>query len=1105
MFNALLHIAACDKFFPGTPQAYLSPDASFYKNLVFCIAEAENKSLHKVLAGNNFPVDILYREVDGKVVFIFNHDGKLKGNFRLAAEIIRRLKTEYSSKIFAHCDRVIFEDEFSEHAFYYIFYNYDVPDFKKGILVSHSLFARLKNSYSFAPQKMNGGDFYFLKDEIKKKRAEFFGREKEIKTLQKSYNRLKSELSGINFNSVFISGEPGIGKTSLVNYYFNTRYCKNCFYLENENYGSAYGHFISLLKKIFIGEKPESSLRAFAAKIKDNKLKSNFNSSIPGLISLLKESSAKNTRDENNENKILAIRNFIGALAYLCSMEKSPLVIAFDDVQWADSRTVKAINFILDDFRNDFERNYSLQFIFIHRTGYKININQDAGEKEEIYLDSLEPEAAKKFIESLLLKSGLALSKKKQIELLQKSGGNPLFVQEIVEFIKDNKNAIPDSVKEIIKIRLELLPQNLVMFLKISSALGKEIDAKIVNGVLLKYNFNAITEDELYLLSENNFITINDKEIFLKHDLILEGIYDSIDKDEKKLIHERIGFEIENIYTDKIEHYYYALADHFTKAAHKEKMIEYLEKAGDRARGFDDNLLAEKYYCSCLNHVELRQSISLVYKICSVLIIIGKVNECKIYLKKIFCFLKKTDNWYNEFLLIKCSLFHLKGDYKKSLGIHLYLFSNLNMKSYQELYCKVLKGIVNIYLQIGEYSKLTSFCELLEKKYSGYNVILREVHKAKGMLSNKKGEYAKAIESYKCCLVLINSRYEKKEMANLLTKIGAINFHLQNYDIAKRNFFEALKFSQNSGEHTRIASLYGNIANVFMMKGDYKNCERYLKYQNALLAKASDKFTLAINLNSTGNLYLTQKKYSEALSCFQQLLCVSLELNLKQTLSSAYFGLGLIKMLLGEYEIALNMFEKQLKIDKALKHNEMIVKTKYNISYIYRRTGKFYEAIKVDSEAMKLARKYSIQHQYVYGFFVLSENYFLMKKYAEAINYISSYITNLESSKNKIYSDLVLGFFHLERYKVYSRGESQEKKCLNYSISYLIKFIEKIKNREEKISCKFYLWEILNTFKKLFPLEESEYRRLLLLQYIKLYRKVKKADFKDKINILNKT
>lgn len=1055
MFNALLHIAACDKFFPGTPQAYLSPDASFYKNLVFCIAEAENKNLHKVLAGNNFPVDILYREVDGKVVFIFNHDGKLKGNFRLAAEIIRRLKTEYSSKIFAHCDKVIFEDEFSEHAFYYIFYNYDVPDFKKGILVSHSLFARLKNSYSFAPQKMNGEDFYFLKDEIKKKRAEFFGREKEIKTLQKNYNRLKSELSGINFNSVFISGEPGIGKTSLVNYYFNTRYCKNCFYLENENYGSAYGHFISLLKKIFIGEKPESSLRAFAAKVKDNKLKSNFNSSIPDLISLLKESSAKKSTDENNENKILAIRNFIVVLAYLCSMEKSPLVIAFDDVQWADSRTVKAINFILDDFRNDFERNYSLQFIFIHRTGYKINIKQDAGEKEEIYLDSLEPEAAKKFIESLLLKSGLALSKKKQIELLQKSGGNPLFVQEIVEFIKDNKNAIPDSVKEIIKIRLELLPQNLVMFLKISSALGKEIDVKIVNGVLLKYNFNAITEDELYLLSENNFITINDKEIFLKHDLILEGIYDSIEKDEKKLIHERIGFEIENIYSDKIEHYYFALADHFTKVGHKEKMIEYLEKAGDRARGFDDNLLAEKYYISYLNIVDLRYNLSLLNKYCGTLMIIGKVNECRDYLKFVFKFLKRNDELYNYFLLIKCSIYQIEGKYQKALNIYLYLFSLITSGEIKDFNCKIFKGILNNYLQLGEYSKLFSFCELLERKYPKETMILREVYKAKGMVCNKQGEYLKALEFYKLALSLTKSHFEKKEMANLLNKIGAINFNLHNFDTALKNFFDAFKFSQDAAEHAKVTLLFGNIANIFFIKKDYKKCEHYLRLQRTMLDKVNDKFTLAINLNSKGNLYLAQNKYSEALSCFQQLLCISLELNLKQILASAYFNLGLIKMLLGEYEIALTMFKKQLKIDKSLKHNEMIVKTKYNISYIYRRMKKYKDAIRVDTEAMKLATKYNLERQFVYGYFVMSENYFFIKKYKTAISYITKYIEILDSNYNKSSEDYLISKFQLYIYELFVEGRNSP--ITKEKLYFLKKYMKLIKTKEKKEGCKFYL------------------------------------------------
>ncbi|MBS1513649.1 MAG: AAA family ATPase [Bacteroidetes bacterium] len=1102
MFNALLHIAACNKFFPGAPQAYLSPDASLYKNLVFCIAEAENKDLHKVLAENNFPVDILYREVDGKVVFIFNHDDKLKGNFRLAAEIIRRLKTEYSSKIFAHCDRVIFEDEFSEHAFYYIFYNYDVPDFKKGILVSHSLFARLKNSYSFAPQKMNGGDFYFLKDEIKKKRTEFFGREKEIKTLQKSYNRLKSELSGINFNSVFISGEPGIGKTALVNYYFNSRYCKNCFYLENENYGSAYGHFVSLLKKIFKDEKPEVSLRAFAAKIKDNKLRSNLNSSIPDLISLLKESSAKNTRDENNENKILAIRNFIGALAYLCSMEKSPLVIAFDDVQWADSRTVKAINFILDDFRNDFERNYSLQFIFIHRTGYKININQDAGEKEEIYLDSLEPEAAKKFIESLLIKSGLTLSKKKQIELLHKSGGNPLFVQEIVEFIKDNKTAIPDSVKEIIKTRLELLPQNLVMFLKISSALGKEIDAKIVNGVLLKYNFNAITEDELYLLFENNFITINDKEIFLKHDLILEGIYDSIEKDEKKLIHERIGFEIEYIYSDKIEHYYFALADHFTKAAHKEKMIEYLEKAGDRAKAEWDLEKARGYYEKYLKEKEKKSlDCNFLVKHCSVLYTLGDWSELKIFIN----WIKSTDKCDKEIhhsVLLLLAQFYLNTG-KFSLALK-YFLKVCNFGSPPQK-LQAYSGACDLFIKRGKLKDANTFCNklLLNSKEEDDLVYISKAYNFLARLNAIEGRHEEALKNLRNnyeILRILNNRFLLGETC---IKIGSIFFSQKKYLQSAKFFQESYFYFSSIGALKEIAMCLGNMASLDFISDDFTSCEKKLQKQKHIYRLLNDQFNIAILNNSLGNVNMKLGRYNIAQQYFSEMFSISKKLKSIQLMSISYSNLGLINMIKGNYSCSLSFFKKQLFIERSMKKSENIAKCLLNIGCVYRRQERYKHALRNDLKAQKIISENLLDKYLKEVYLNLSENFFYLGRNINALEYIGKFLEIGKFLKNDILYGTFYKFFYIALIDCDSKSTFKTFEILKRLDNILAKIKDKLVYAE--LSFRYFLFlSIMNEKKIIKTRDFLQYKKRFSKKLRQIYSAFPSHDVKQYIQKISK-
>lgn len=936
MFNALQHIVACDKFPHGTNDAYLSINSSLCKNLIFCIAEAAQNNFAKTFNGKSLPLNFLHKRIDDKVIFIFNYDDKLNGNFRLAAEAIRSLNTIYFPKIFAHCDKIIFQSEFPENTFYYIYYNYEMPDFKKGILFSHSLQARLKTHFNFSLNISSPGNFYFLQNGFKKKVTDFFGREKEIKILQRNYNRLKSELSGINQNSILINGEPGIGKTSLVNHYFNSRYCKNCFYAENDGTRNSYGHFVSLMKKILNDNTTVSSFRALSVKIKDIKVKKNFISSIPDLIELMQKAPVKNSGGEKNENYVLAIRNFVCAYSSICSLESSPFVIALDDVQWADSQTIKTINFILEDFHKDFERNYSLQFIFIHRTGYKIGIKQDIDEKEEICLDSLEREAAKKYIASLLAANHLKVSERKKNELLQKSGGNPLFIQEMIDFIKENKNNIPDSVKEIIKMRLELLPEKLSMFLKIASASGKEIDIKVVEGVLNKLNFNSISEEELSILIQNNFIVVSDKEIFFNHDLISEGIYESISSEEKKIIHSYTGFEIEKIYSEKIERYYYALAYHFTKAGNKEKIVEYIEKSGDRAKEEWDLEKARGYYErylneSCKSNSPKKSEIQL--KLAEILRINGEYDYSeRILTKQIKNFkeIRDEENLFEAYL-IKSDILYYRAKYKKALKV---LFKiNLNSAN-NNLVIKTYSSICKSLLKIAEYDRVLRYAEKL-LRYSKINKSEKGIERAynfQAMVYRYRGDFAKARDYFEKNLDMLLILKNKIDAANTLSKIGSTYFYEKDLNKAMQYFKSGYEMCKQVSNYSGALSCLSNMGIINMEYGRYANSLTIFTKLYAQYQKQNNKLGVSQVLGSMGILNLKLKKFTDALNYFDKKMVIDKKINNTIGLSCSYTNLGALYLKQKKFQLALKFFKKQLLIDKKLGNLEGIKRGVHNIS-----------------------------------------------------------------------------------------------------------------------------------------------------------------------------
>ena len=78
--------------------------------------------------------------------------------------------------------------------------------------------------------------------------------------------------------------------------------------------------------------------------------------------------------------------------------------------------------------------------------------------------------------------------------------------------------------------------------------------------------------------------------------LTQETVYQSILKSRREVFHEQVGRAMEALYQEGLEEYYEELAYHYDRSADGEKAVEYLLKAGAKARGVYLNQEAVEYY-----------------------------------------------------------------------------------------------------------------------------------------------------------------------------------------------------------------------------------------------------------------------------------------------------------------------------------------------------------------------------------------------------------------------------------------------------------------------------------------------------------------------------
>ena len=81
-----------------------------------------------------------------------------------------------------------------------------------------------------------------------------------------------------------------------------------------------------------------------------------------------------------------------------------------------------------------------------------------------------------------------------------------------------------------------------------------------------------------------------------RHGLVQEVAYASLVETTRKKLHKRVGEALEEIYRESPEESYALLARHFSEADVPDKAVDYLLKAGDRARSIYADQEALEHY-----------------------------------------------------------------------------------------------------------------------------------------------------------------------------------------------------------------------------------------------------------------------------------------------------------------------------------------------------------------------------------------------------------------------------------------------------------------------------------------------------------------------------
>lgn len=444
--------------------------------------------------------------------------------------------------------------------------------------------------------------------------AEIVGREDEMDTLQNVVDGLRQGVGRI----VLLLGEAGLGKSRLV--YESHQYVEaqpgfdvNWFEMSSLSYEThqAYGLVHRLIRRVsgigyddaprMMEKKLTSLVESLPAETR-NRAKHLFEA----LFGLVSSNGGPAIDGESFQIELIDVMQQWLRIRF----SDQPTVFVFDDMHWSDPASIQLIENLL-------QLTAEIPLVVIgamradrHAPAWQIKTIADEEfhhRYTEISLRPLSTAESAELVNRLLAIAEIPDALRSNI--LEKSAGNPFFIEEVVRALIENRVVIPedrevgedtvrywvatkdaadfdipDNLQSLLAARMDQLEEATRATLQLASVIGRNFYLRVlqaVNDASPELDQHLRTLLRLDMIRES--ARVPEIEYSFRNPLTQEAVYKTILLKHRQEFHCRVGEVMEALYPERLDGLYGLLAHHFTLAGEHSKAIEYSRMAAKQA------------------------------------------------------------------------------------------------------------------------------------------------------------------------------------------------------------------------------------------------------------------------------------------------------------------------------------------------------------------------------------------------------------------------------------------------------------------------------------------------------------------------------------------
>jgi class 3 adenylate cyclase/tetratricopeptide (TPR) repeat protein len=308
-----------------------------------------------------------------------------------------------------------------------------------------------------------------------------------------------------------------------------------------------------------------------------------------------------------------ALLSFAAAVA-----RRRPLVIVLSDLHWADTAVLRVLEALL-------ERNARQPIVVLATArptlAERWSPPEGGHHSVVVHVDPLDRDAATRVLHLLADDRTVALDDAVVAGLLDRAGGNPLFLEELVSWLEESRSTdLPDTLRGLVAARLDGLTPQERLVLEDAAVLGSSGRVEWLATMHREaHGGDGAVRGVLGALQIKDLLALDGESWEFRSEVVREVTYSTMTKEKRASVHAGIAWWLErenrphhDAVVDRIAHHYARAAaltaelggspgvPHDIRA----RAVRWLRSAGDRATQADTPRRAARLFSEALTTLD---------------------------------------------------------------------------------------------------------------------------------------------------------------------------------------------------------------------------------------------------------------------------------------------------------------------------------------------------------------------------------------------------------------------------------------------------------------------------------------------------------------------